>query len=756
MATNYITPPPKARPTGRTDAEIRAAVAATSNTRRANHNEYDTYRALQEASGNKVAGYSHAKSANGAYDLTPDGTSTNPTVLTDTNIRDKTIPQLDQNATTVIGKYDTTKSQLQQQSQAQLDRQAEQDSKKDPIADAFSEQDNFVPDPYTQQQLDLIDRMSKSTDASTRLTAERQQQQYDQQRALAIKAGGVETGAAQTGLARLGGRYTPGLGGQMISQIQRGTNEKLASIDDEETNAMEQLRAAQDSKDYQAVGQKLDLLKQVRDDRLKALEDAQKEKATTDAANKKDVNSVLSDAAKNGAPADVLTAIAGSNDAAGATIAAGEYLQTGEYAAYAREVKGAGGTPVDPGTYYSKKIYGENGAPGSGALDGNIPFAATIQGAASLAGSVTGEKTANEQLASLAQSGDYPALLQRMETLARKGMGAANGAETFTAQNQIKALDNMQNVLQQYQAAGGDMGFLKGNEQQIATKIGQLATDPKFASIATQLTAAFQNYRQQMSGAAFGAKESAEYQSVFPSADKSFELNSAVMSGLKDYLSQNVNNAYETQLGEGYTNLKDYVDKGLTPTGKYLLKTEQDAQQKVIQLGKQDSAVQQSTAGFMADHPDASAYDVLQFLGVPVATSNEVAMTDPSKGIVGGYNIASYATDPNHEQRVATIYDKTKNLSNPQDVERYIQNIAPNSPIKGEEVIAAANITGVSPGMILAIMQQDSTLGTAGKAVRTKNPGNVGNTDSGATQSFPDWQSGILAVANNLAKRKVA
>jgi hypothetical protein len=58
--------------------------------------------------------------------------------------------------------------------------------------------------------------------------------------------------------------------------------------------------------------------------------------------------------------------------------------------------------------------------------------------------------------------------------------------------------------------------------------------------------------------------------------------------------------------------------------------------------------------------------------------------------------------------------------------------------------------------MILAIMQQDSTFGTAGKAVRTKNPGNVGNTDSGATKAFRDWQEGVMAVAQNLAKRKIS
>jgi hypothetical protein len=51
-------------------------------------------------------------------------------------------------------------------------------------------------------------------------------------------------------------------------------------------------------------------------------------------------------------------------------------------------------------------------------------------------------------------------------------------------------------------------------------------------------------------------------------------------------------------------------------------------------------------------------------------------------------------------------------------------------------------------------LEQDSSLGTAGKGARTFNPGNVGNTDSGATQNFGNWQSGVDAVASWLSRHK--
>ena len=120
------------------------------------------------------------------------------------------------------------------------------------------------------------------------------------------------------------------------------------------------------------------------------------------------------------------------------------------------------------------------------------------------------------------------------------------------------------------------------------------------------------------------------------------------------------------------------------------------------------------------------------------------------KEIVAGYDITSYATDPTHGVKVEKIYSKIPEVS-----DTYISKVAPNSPVKASTVIASANKYGVDPKLVLAIMVQDSTLGTKGLAVRTKNPGNVGNTDSGATRTYNSWDEGVDAVAKNLAWRKI-
>lgn len=125
------------------------------------------------------------------------------------------------------------------------------------------------------------------------------------------------------------------------------------------------------------------------------------------------------------------------------------------------------------------------------------------------------------------------------------------------------------------------------------------------------------------------------------------------------------------------------------------------------------------------------------------------------KEVVAGYDITSYATDPSHGQKVASIYQKIPEVNTPESIDSYIRRLAPNSPIRGTDVMTASTTYGVDPKLVLAIMVQDSSLGTKGKAVRTKNPGNVGNTDSGATKNFDDWASGVMAVAKNLAWRKL-
>ena len=143
-----------------------------------------------------------------------------------------------------------------------------------------------------------------------------------------------------------------------------------------------------------------------------------------------------------------------------------------------------------------------------------------------------------------------------------------------------------------------------------------------------------------------------------------------------------------------------------------------------------------------------------------VKTANEISSgANVAQGIVATstgetYDIKSYATDPTHEAKIQSILNNVGQLKSIADIDNYISSVVPNSPVTGQMIANSASKYGVSWEMMVAIMQQDSSFGTAGKAVRTKNPGNVGNTDSGGTQTFVSWQAGVDAVAKNLAWRK--
>jgi hypothetical protein len=124
--------------------------------------------------------------------------------------------------------------------------------------------------------------------------------------------------------------------------------------------------------------------------------------------------------------------------------------------------------------------------------------------------------------------------------------------------------------------------------------------------------------------------------------------------------------------------------------------------------------------------------------------------------IAGGYNIAPYATAPTHEAVVQQVYNALANqdFSSAANITQYMQRAAPATPLTGAMILNSAQNFNIDPKLLVALMQVDSSLGTAGIGARTFNPGNVGNTDTGATQNYGNWQSGVDAVANWLSSHR--
>jgi hypothetical protein len=139
----------------------------------------------------------------------------------------------------------------------------------------------------------------------------------------------------------------------------------------------------------------------------------------------------------------------------------------------------------------------------------------------------------------------------------------------------------------------------------------------------------------------------------------------------------------------------------------------------------------------------------------------------PNHCVVGNpaADISLYATDPAHEAAVIGIYNSSylsnADFSSPAGIDAYLHRTVPSTPLTGAMIFNAAQQYHVDAKLMTALMQQDSSLGTQGKGAKSNNPGNVGSTSAGSiydsgsrTTTFPDWQSGVNAVAQWLSNHR--
>lgn len=146
--------------------------------------------------------------------------------------------------------------------------------------------------------------------------------------------------------------------------------------------------------------------------------------------------------------------------------------------------------------------------------------------------------------------------------------------------------------------------------------------------------------------------------------------------------------------------------------------------------------------------------DASKSAAVKDATLTEV-ITDGSVSVLGEYDISLYATDPEHETKIMDILSKMGVMDTAEKIDDYIKTKYESSPITGEMVMSAGLAYEVDARLMMAIMELDSRFGTAGIAVSTLNPGNVGNDDDGNTHTYGSWQEGVTAVAEWLSRHRI-
>ena len=431
------------------------------------------------------------------------------------------------------------------------------------------------------------------------------QELIDAQKLQNISASGT---ANIRGYQRGAAEYDPSFQTKTIGTIITAGANKIADLNIKMASAVAQLTMAFRNNDIANIKtldetlrtnakERQDTLQKVIDDAQKAVKDAQDARIAADKVVydtiTKPIQDVQADVLKNTGNTELATSIGKAKTVSEAISLAGNSLQTatgdpGAYLFEKRNIESSGG--VAPSyeswrkTLEQSKLNTEiakiratkgiefeynvalekakNIIANAETPNYSGEFANTIKLAAQAGSTNVQRIQIKNDLQDFISQGDYKSAYTQILSSAGNKLTGAN-ASNFQQQNQsYGALKDMRDVLKDAQAAGINTNIFKGGVDAVQTKIGVLATDPRYAALATRLDSAFHQYRQNMTGAAFGVAESAEYASVLPSAGNTFALNMAKIDGATQYLNAVIENTIKNTIGEGGIYIKQYAEAG--------------------------------------------------------------------------------------------------------------------------------------------------------------------------------------------------
>lgn len=207
----------------------------------------------------------------------------------------------------------------------------------------------------------------------------------------------------------------------------------------------------------------------------------------------------------------------------------------------------------------AKSLADANGSSVTTGAPYNGEFAATIDIASNMFGTNEQRKNVSNTMKNFIANKDYASAYAVVAQATRTALKGEAATRFDNQLNSLGVLDGLETAIKAYSDAGGNTNIFKGSADKIQGKIGALMTDPKYASLAVQLNAAFQNYRLQMTGAAFSPEESAEYATILPAPGNTMDLNLAKLSGARAYLNSSVNSSIKNTIGEGGVHIRDYA-----------------------------------------------------------------------------------------------------------------------------------------------------------------------------------------------------
>ncbi len=217
----------------------------------------------------------------------------------------------------------------------------------------------------------------------------------------------------------------------------------------------------------------------------------------------------------------------------------------------------------DPAT---GKFTAYNTGTGSGGTSGGTPISNEYQQALNtILGSGKFTKDQAAAITRAVQSGEDPFTVVKNQ--AKNLLGQTGDTQLTKYEVAKNQMSDIQTALNKYYAMGGSTNIFSGTMEQTINKLGTV-NDPKLVSIATQIAAALQVYRNAVSGTAYSVQEGAEMASIFPGINKTEGLNKAIISGRMQAFDSTIDSTYRSVLGDTYDQLKSLNTPILTDSQK--------------------------------------------------------------------------------------------------------------------------------------------------------------------------------------------
>lgn len=157
---------------------------------------------------------------------------------------------------------------------------------------------------------------------------------------------------------------------------------------------------------------------------------------------------------------------------------------------------------------------------------------------------------ATKTLTGYLADGDEKQAREYLQQLALGNLSGTDKSDAMKRTQSINALNAIKEKLNAYAEKYGDTNILTGTIQNIQQALGT-AGNPEAASLNSELTSLLQQARVNVTGAAWGAQETAEYEKMNANIKNTNKLNMALIDTNLDMLNRNNASAIEWVIGKG-------------------------------------------------------------------------------------------------------------------------------------------------------------------------------------------------------------